>query len=130
MNRAVSCKNENPVLLYIHERGVPVAPGRRELAKNLRCIRTEQFNSLEMRCVERPFLGEVPKMRAIPNQACGSVNPSAARTFARLSLFLCIGELQSFRLLMSAKDIERRYGISPEFLNILAYWLDRTYRPN
>jgi len=50
MNRAVSCSCEsvNPILLPIHEGGVPVAPGRRELAKNLRCIRTEQVNSLEM----------------------------------------------------------------------------------
>jgi hypothetical protein len=47
MNRAV-CKSINPIPLHIHERGVPVAPGRRELAKNLRCVRTEQINSLEM----------------------------------------------------------------------------------
>jgi hypothetical protein len=74
MNRAVSCENVNPVPLHIHERGVPLTPGRRELAKNLRCVRTEQVNSLEMRCVEQCFVREISKINAMSRKAYGSVN--------------------------------------------------------
>jgi len=39
MNTAVSSKSENPVLLHIHERGVPVAPGRRGAQKRFLGLR-------------------------------------------------------------------------------------------
>ena len=73
MNAAVSCARVNPVFFYIHERGAPVAPSRRQLAKNLRCVRTEQVNSLEMGCVEQSFVRGVPKINAMSRKA-GSVN--------------------------------------------------------
>ena len=74
MNRAVSCESVNPFFLYIHERGVPVAPSRRQFAKNLRCVRTEQVNSLEMRCVEQSLVREIPKINAVSRKAYRSVN--------------------------------------------------------